>query len=109
MKEIHYEHYTIRCGQNSSENDLLISQSHQDDLWFHLDKMSSPHVVISKKQHDYVITNDDIYTAANMVKDNSKARYFNKIYVISTNIKKLKKTGVKGEVNIIGKVERHLV
>lgn len=39
--------YTLHIGRNQKENDTLVKNSDQDDLWFHLDDVSSPHFVLA--------------------------------------------------------------
>jgi len=108
MKIIKTENYIIKCGQNQNENDLLLNESNKDSLWFHLDKMPSPHVVMSKLDENYKFIKNDYLIAAQLCKENSKAKNF-KTYIIMTNISKLKKTEQKGKVDIIGKVEKFLL
>lgn len=38
--------YKILIGQNAKENDLVIKNSSQNDIWFHLETSSSPHIVL---------------------------------------------------------------
>lgn len=38
--------YTIVVGQNAKENDAIIKQSSQNDIWFHLEISSSPHIIL---------------------------------------------------------------
>ena len=108
MKIIETDQYIIKCGQNQNENDLLITESNKDSLWFHLDKIPSPHVVMSKIDNDYEFIKNDYMVACQLCKDNSKAKTF-KTFIIMTTIGKLKKTDHKGTVDIVGKVEKFLL
>ena len=108
MKTIEMDNYIITCGQNQDENDKLIRSVDKNSLWFHLDKMPSPHVVMEKKDNDYKWTNSDYYMAANMCKMNSKSKNWT-VNVIMTRIEKLKLTDKKGEVEIVGKVKKFLI
>ena len=108
MKIINNDNYIIKCGQNKNENHQLVKDSDGDSLWFHLDKMSSPHVVMSKTNPDYDYTKNDYIEGANLCKMNSKAKNL-RSYVIMTKINKLKLTDKIGEVDIRGKVTKFLV
>jgi predicted ribosome quality control (RQC) complex YloA/Tae2 family protein len=39
-------------GKNQYENDQLIKNSAQNDLWFHLDNLSGPHFVLQTYGYD---------------------------------------------------------
>lgn len=41
---------TILVGENANENDQICADARQNDLWFHLDGKSSPHVLLSIPQ-----------------------------------------------------------
>lgn len=105
MKILNMENYIIKCGQNKNENEKIIKESEKNDLWFHLDKMPSPHVVMSKINIDYKWTNNDYTNAAKICKENSKAKNWS-VNVIMTTIDKIKMTEKIGEVDIIGKVKK---
>lgn len=38
--------YTVSIGKNQKDNDLIIKNAHPNDLWFHLQNISSPHIVL---------------------------------------------------------------
>ena len=38
--------YSIKVGNNAKENWDIISGASQNDIWFHLDDASSPHIVL---------------------------------------------------------------
>jgi predicted ribosome quality control (RQC) complex YloA/Tae2 family protein len=38
--------YKLLIGQNQRENDILLRSCEPDDLWFHLDDISSPHFIL---------------------------------------------------------------
>ena len=105
MKVIENDNYIIKCGQNQNENDQIIRSSDDDSLWFHLDKMPSPHVVMEKKDTDYEWTKGDYNLAASICKMNSKAKNWT-VNIIVTKISKLKLCDIKGQVDIIGKVKK---
>ncbi|PXF49287.1 hypothetical protein BWQ96_00861 [Gracilariopsis chorda] len=66
----------IRVGETAAENDTLWRGAKQNDLWFHADGMSSPHVVLSvpgKKKKEAQLS-DAIHECTQLVKYYSKAR-----------------------------------
>jgi len=38
--------YTILIGQNANENDQIIKMSDQNDIWFHFETISGPHIIL---------------------------------------------------------------
>jgi predicted ribosome quality control (RQC) complex YloA/Tae2 family protein len=73
MTEVNINNTIYRIGKNAPDNTQLIKDSDNDWFWFHLDKFPSCHVVICKTE----LTNDDILTACNLVKENSKYKFSN--------------------------------
>jgi len=88
----------IYVGESAQENWDLIDQSNQNDIWFHLDKHPSAHVVISIPKKVKKITKNTINYAATLCKDNSKLKYLKKVSVIYTEIKNVKKADKPGSV-----------
>lgn len=93
--------YDIVIGQTQIENDMIIKKSQQNDLWFHLDKLSGPHIVlrsngedIPKKYLNYIGSLFPLY------KRNIPKNYT----VIYTTIKNVKLTKVPGQV-IVSKTQ----
>jgi predicted ribosome quality control (RQC) complex YloA/Tae2 family protein len=43
---INDKEYTILIGQNANENDQIIKMSNQNDIWFHFENISGPHIVL---------------------------------------------------------------
>lgn len=37
---------SVLIGENAKENSMLIKENHPNDLWFHLAKTSSPHIIL---------------------------------------------------------------
>ena len=89
--------YTLVIGQTQKENDIIIKSCNQNDLWFHLDKLSGPHFVlknngdkIPKKYINYIGTLFREY----------KSNLPNRYTVIYTEIKNIKLTDTLGMVNV---------
>lgn len=87
--------YTLLIGKNKFENEEMIKTSSPNDLWFHLDNLSSPFIIlqtggdsIPKKYLNYIGTLFRDY------KNGLPSRYT----VIYTEIKNVKLTNVTGTV-----------
>jgi predicted ribosome quality control (RQC) complex YloA/Tae2 family protein len=103
MKEYQFESiyddctYTIRVGETAQDNWNLIDESKQNDVWFHVDNVSSCHVVLTvgeiKKPHKSVIN----YCAA-LCKAGSKLKNNKNVKIIYTEIKNIKKGDRPGSV-----------
>ena len=94
--------YDIIIGQNQLENDNIIKNASQNDIWFHLDNISGPHIVlksngdiISKRHLNYIGT---LFT-------NYKNKLPNHYTVIYTDIKNVKLTSQPGRV-IVSKTKK---
>jgi predicted ribosome quality control (RQC) complex YloA/Tae2 family protein len=44
--------YTLYMGADKHENEHLIAHAWPEDLWFHVDKMSSAHVYLRMKKEE---------------------------------------------------------
>ncbi|KAJ3425095.1 protein of unknown function duf814 [Anaeramoeba flamelloides] len=97
--------FTIKIGENANENERLYQSSSQNDLWFHLQNVSSAHgiLVISNKSKVKLSTiKQDILEAAMLIKHFSKQKnnHISKvIYCYNKNIKKTP-NGQTGQVSL---------
>lgn len=95
--------YTLYMGRDKYENEDLIKYGLPEDVWFHVDDLSSAHVYLRMKPG---MTLDDIndellLECASLVKANSiQGCKKNSVYVVYTRWKNLKKTSsmVDGQV-----------
>lgn len=101
----------IYMGADENENDVLIRWGWPEDVWFHVDKLSSAHVYLRLEPNQTI---DDIPRAviddcAQLVKANSiKGNKMNNVDVVYTMWSNLKKTksmdagqvGFKNERNV---------
>lgn len=90
------KNFSISIGRNQYDNDTLIKKSNPNDIWFHLDNISGPHIVlhtdnliIPKRTLNYIGTLFQQY------KSNLPKKYT----VIYTCIKNIKTTKTPGSVN----------
>mmetsp|Transcript_7712 Transcript_7712/g.11788 ORF Transcript_7712/g.11788 Transcript_7712/m.11788 type:complete len:224 (+) Transcript_7712:123-794(+) len=96
--------YTIYMGKDKYENEDLIKYGHPEDVWFHVDDLSSAHVYLRQKKGEKLddITPELLLDCCSLVKANSIAGCKkSSVYVIYTRWKNLKKTSsmVDGQVS----------
>ena len=98
-----FENNLIRIGENADDNDQIIKESNQSDMWFHLNSFPSCHVIIACSK-EFPITNQMIIHCCLLVKENTKYKNFAKLKVNYTEIKNVKRTEIKGKVILKGKI-----
>jgi predicted ribosome quality control (RQC) complex YloA/Tae2 family protein len=93
--EEYERNFDILIGKNQKENDNIIKISNPNDIWFHLESISSPHIILITE--DLVIPKrilNYIGTLFAKYKNNLPNRY----NVIYTEVKNVKLTNVLGTV-----------
>uniref|UniRef100_A0A8C5PC16 Coiled-coil domain-containing protein 25 n=1 Tax=Leptobrachium leishanense TaxID=445787 RepID=A0A8C5PC16_9ANUR len=88
--------YTIYMGKDKYENEDLIKYGWPEDVWFHVDKLSSAHVYLRLHQGQTVedIPKDVLVDCVQLVKANSiQGCKMNNINIVYTPWVNLKKTG----------------
>lgn len=103
-----FENNLIKIGQNADENDQIISEAKQTDVWFHLANLPSCHIIISCSK-EFPITKQMINYCCSLTKENTKYKNLQKVKVNYTMIKNVKKTDVKGKVILKGKFDTIVV
>ena len=90
--------YEIHCGRNAKGNDELLTSSSAHDVWFHVEGMSSAHVILVNKRNETLrkIPKQVIKRAACICKSSIKAS--GKVTIIYTQCKNVEKTDVIGMV-----------
>jgi predicted ribosome quality control (RQC) complex YloA/Tae2 family protein len=79
--------YTVRAGESAQDNWDIIAESDSSDIWFHVDKFPSSHVILNtdgeilKKIHKSVIR-----YCASLCKDGSKRKNIKKVGIIFTEV-----------------------
>ncbi|ELU00806.1 hypothetical protein CAPTEDRAFT_216642 [Capitella teleta] len=87
---------TMYMGEDKHENELLIKWGWPEDVWFHVDKLSSAHVYMRLKKGQTLVDVPEsvIQDCAQLVKANSiQGNKMNDIDVVYTMWDNLKKTG----------------
>lgn len=104
VKEDHrFENNKIIIGENATENDYIVKNAKQTDIWFHLADFPSCHVIIDCSS-EFPINKQMINYCANLVKENTKYKNIPKVKVNYTQIKNVKTTNIKGQVTLKGKI-----
>ncbi|GKY94733.1 hypothetical protein MPSEU_000438700 [Mayamaea pseudoterrestris] len=96
--------YTLYMGKDKYENEDLIKYGHPEDVWFHVDDLSSAHVYLRMKPEMSLddVPEDLLIDCASLVKANSiQGCKKSSVYVVYTRWKNLKKTSdmVEGQVS----------
>lgn len=99
-----FENNPIKIGQNAIDNDNIISEAKEADIWFHLKTFPSCHVII-ECSNEYPINLTMIIHCANLVKQNTKYKNVPNVKVNYTPIKNIHKTDTPGLVIIKGKAK----
>lgn len=94
----------IRIGENKEDNDLIISEAKQNDIWFHLDGLPSCHIIIFNDKKNPV-TKTMINYCAQLVKENTKYKDHKNIKINYCPIKNVRRTDEKGKVILKSKPE----
>ena len=104
------ENLILKVGNNSSENDKLLNEADQNDIWFHLENMASPHgILFLKNINSDEIPKNILLECAEKIKENSKAKNFRKVSVIYTFRKHIKKTNTLGKVITKKKINKIII
>lgn len=94
----------LYMGRDKTENELLIKYGMPEDVWFHVDSMSSAHVYLRRKRGQNTLEGIDpglLQDCAQLVKHNSiKGRKLPDVKVSYTLWSNLRKTGdmVEGQI-----------
>jgi predicted ribosome quality control (RQC) complex YloA/Tae2 family protein len=107
MKEYEYECsitnkiYSIKVGETAQDNWDIIGDAENSDIWFHVDKFPSCHVILEtdstqlKKIHRSVLN-----YCASLCKEGSKQKNAKKVSIIYTEVKNVT-INKKGDVGSV--------
>ncbi|EFC39849.1 predicted protein [Naegleria gruberi] len=102
--------YLIIVGENAKENDKIRQEASQNDLWFHLEDVSSPHVILKPNNSSSSSSSfpaQAIYYAGVLCKAYSKQKATQTssvIYAPRKSVKTVKE--IDGRVEVKGHVEK---
>lgn len=88
--------YHVYVGKDKYENEELIKYGWENDVWFHVDKLSSAHVYLRLKDGETIETIPEgvLTDCVQLVKHNSiEGNKMSNVGVVYTNWSNLKKTG----------------
>jgi predicted ribosome quality control (RQC) complex YloA/Tae2 family protein len=88
--------FTVRIGRNAKDNDKLIKDSEYEDMWFHLEDISGPHIVINNGGK--TLTKESLKYIGGLFRE-YKTGLHKKYKVIYTEIKNITSTKTIGQVN----------
>jgi len=92
VQTVEYMGFTIYVGRNNKQNDYLIKKiSSPEDIWLHTRDCPSGHVFIKTENGKKTVPDDVLLYAANFAKLNSPAKESNKVSVIYTKRKFIKR------------------
>lgn len=94
--------YTLFIGKNAQGNNNIIKLSNQNDIWFHIDNISGPHIILNNNGD--MIPKRYLNHIASMFKE-YKTNLSNKYVVIYTEVKNVKLTSTLGQV-IVSKTKK---
>ena len=97
-----FENNLILLGENAEENDTLIKDAKQKHLWFHLANLSSCHVILQCDKKNPV-NKQMIRYCAELCKQHTKYKNL-KVTVNYCEIKQVRRTKIKGQVTLNGKI-----
>lgn len=103
-----FENNLIKIGENAKDNDEIIKEAKETDIWFHISELPSCHVVIECST-EYPINKKMISHCANLVKQNGKYKNIPKLKINYTEIKNVTRTNVPGKVIVNGKFKSIIV
>lgn len=94
---INRKEYKVLIGQNSNENDYIVSSSEPDDIWFHFEKISGPHIILQCASCSGEVSIEILKAIGNKLFLFKKSADKNE-KIMYTEIKNIRKTKVKGTV-----------
>jgi len=89
FRRFKYKEFTILVGRNNAENDRIVREADQNELWFHAHGMPGAHVVIKGVKKE--IPQDVIEFASSLAAFYSKGRNSDKVPVDRTLVKHVRK------------------
>jgi len=96
MKQFTINEFEFKVGNNVTENDKLLDDANQNDIWFHLVNHPSPHGILFVKE--LVPNSNTIFQCAAYIKEYSKLKNLKNVKIIYTQRKFIKKTKTIGTV-----------
>ena len=101
MKEFQIKNFTFKLGKNKFENNKLIDESEDYDIWFHFNNKPSSHGILFTNKSNKV-DRAILKICCLFLKQNSKYKSEKKVEIIVCKISNIKKSKNIGEV-VIGK------
>ena len=87
--------YNVLIGKSAIDNDVIIKMSHPEDIWFHFQNVSGPHIILQSSGNR--IDKKVLYEVASKLFDH-KPKVPKNQGVIYTEVKNVKLTKTPGTV-----------
>ena len=105
MKEEFFKYkaidYRIQIGENKKDNFDIIDMANSNDIWFHVEGISSCHFILKSDKKIKDIPHQVVKKCAYLCKINSKAKTLPICNISYTTINNVTKTNVIGQVTIL--------
>lgn len=87
-------------GENAQDNWDIISKANQNDIWFHVAGSSSSHIILRMPNKVSLkdISKQTLIHCSSVCKQHSKSKNNNKVKIVFTEIKNVKKADKPGAV-----------
>jgi predicted ribosome quality control (RQC) complex YloA/Tae2 family protein len=95
--EFNNKQYTLLIGRNRHENIQILKESSPHDIWFHLEDISGPHLVLKTEGQEF--SKQFLYKCATILREYKK-NLPSHVPAIYTEVKYVKQTHNIGEVNV---------
>lgn len=100
--EFNGKKYRIRIGQNKEDNFVLLDDSNENDIWFHVEHIPSAHVILTNEELLKInrIPRQVYKRCASICKNNSKVKNMKRCQIMYAYVKNVAKTDIIGQVNV---------
>lgn len=95
MKQFAFDEFIFKLGNNAQENNQLLDEANQNDIWLHLENHPSPHGILFAEE---IPNKNIIYQCAEEIKNNSKLKNQKNVKIMFTQRRFIKKTNTLGTV-----------
>jgi predicted ribosome quality control (RQC) complex YloA/Tae2 family protein len=95
--EIETDTFVYWLGKNAKGNDEIIRKANHNDICFHLDNISSAHLIL-KVNDTFTVDKHILLHCAQILKETKSSIAYQKVNICYTQISNLKRTKKLGEV-----------
>lgn len=95
--------YQIKVGETAQDNWDIIDAADSTDIWFHVKKFPSCHVILETDSHLSKIHKSVLYYCAGLCKEGSKHKNARRVTIIYTEVKNVTKYKKGGPGSVFAK------